>query len=157
AGPEVLGLGLEPDLAQVLAARNLFRAKRLGLPSGQDVALAMGIEPLTEDQLFGGDNVKALQQSTRDDLAGRAPLWFYVLKEAEVLASSEGLGPVGGRIVAEVLIGLLAGDPLSFLGVRPNWRPTLPSATPGEFTLSDLVRLAIPTPSSPPPPPVYGG
>jgi hypothetical protein len=157
AGAEIMGPGLEPDLAQVLAARNLFRAKRLGLPSGQDVALAMGIEPLTEDQLFGGENVQALQQSTRDDLAGRAPLWFYVLKEAEVLAGSEGLGPVGGRIVAEVLIGLLAGDPLSFLGVRPNWTPTLPSATPGHFTLSDLVKLAIPTPESPPPAPVYGG
>ncbi len=157
AAPEVMGLGLEPDLAQVLAARNLFRAKRLGLPSGQDVALAMGIEPLTEDQLFGGENVKGLQQSTRDDLAGRAPLWFYVLKEAEATSDSQGLGPVGGRIVAEVLIGLLAGDPLSFLGVRPNWKPTLPSATPGDFTLSDLVKFAIPTPSSPPPPPVYGG
>jgi Animal haem peroxidase len=157
AAPEVMALGLEPDLAQVLAARNLFRAKRLGLPSGQDVALAMGIEPLTDVQLFGGENVQGLQQSTRDDLAGRAPLWFYVLKEAEVVGSSEGLGPVGGRIVAEVLIGLLAGDPLSFLGVRPNWKPTLPSATPGQFTLSDLVKFAIPTPGSPPPPPPYGG
>jgi hypothetical protein len=154
AAPQVMGLDLSADLARVLAARNLFRAKRLGLPSGQDVALAMGIEPLTDAQLFEGESV---QEETRKDLEGRAPLWFYVLKEAEVEANSEGLGPVGGRIVAEVLIGLLAGDPLSFLGVRPNWKPTLPSATPGQFTLSDLVKFAIPTPSSPPPPPPYGG
>jgi hypothetical protein len=152
AGPEVIGLDLPPNLAQVLAARNLFRAKRLGLPSGQDVALAMGIEPLTDDQLFGDESV---QPSTRDDLAGRAPLWFYVLKEAEVKAEKAHLGPVGGRIVAEVLIGLLAGDPLSFLGVRPNWKPTLPAAAPGQFTLGDLVRFAIPIPGSPPPPPPY--
>jgi hypothetical protein len=157
AAPEVMGLGLEPDLAQVLAARNLFRAKRLGLPSGQDVALAMGIEPLSDAQLFEGENLQGLQQGTRDDLAGRAPLWFYILREAEVKAEKAHLGPVGGRIVAEVLIGLLSGDPLSFLGVRPDWKPTLPSATPGEFTLSDLVRFAIPTPESPPPPPPYGG
>jgi hypothetical protein len=152
AGKEVMGLNLAPDLAQVLAARNLFRAKRLGLPSGQDVSLAMGIEPLAEDELFAPEEVEA---STRADLSGRAPLWFYILKESEVRAESRMLGPVGGRIVAEVLIGLLDGDPLSFLGVRPNWKPTLPSATPGQFTLSDLVKFAIPTPSSPPPPPPY--
>ena len=136
----------------MLAARNLFRAKRLGLPSGQDVSLAMGIEPMTDDELFKEEDVKP---ETQGDLAGRAPLWFYILKESEVRADSKMLGPVGGRIVAEVLIGLLDGDPLSFLGVRPNWKPTLPSATPGQFTLSDLVKFAIPTESSPPPPSPY--
>jgi hypothetical protein len=152
AAPTVMGLDIEESLARMLAARNLFRGKRLGLPSGQDVSLAMGIEPLTDDELF---NEEKVEDSTRADLAGRAPLWFYVLKESEVRAKSKMLGPVGGRIVAEVLIGLLAGDPLSFLGVQPNWKPTLPAATPGTFTLSDLVRFAIPTPSSPPPPPPY--
>jgi hypothetical protein len=117
----------------------------------------MGIDPLTDTELFEGENLAGLQQPTRDDLAGRAPLWFYVLREAEVSAEKAHLGPVGGRIVAEVLIGLLSGDPLSFLGVRPDWTPTLPSATPGQFTLSDLVKFAIPTPESPPPPPPYGG
>lgn len=153
-GPEVLAPGLDPSLAQVLAIRNLFRGKRLGLPSGQDVAFAMGIDPLTDEELFSG---VTLEDSTRKDLAGRAPLWFYVLKEAEVRAGSAHLGPVGGRIVAEVLVGLLAGDPLSFLGVRPSWRPTLPAATSGHFTLSDLVNFAIPMPETPPPPPRYGG
>jgi hypothetical protein len=109
----------------------------------------MGIEPLSDEKLFDGE---AVAEATRKDLAGRAPLWFYVLKEAEVEAESAHLGPVGGRIVAEVLIGLLAGDPLSFLGVRPNWKPML-GETAGEFTLSDLVKFAIPTPSSPPPSP----
>lgn len=142
-------------LAQVLAARNLFRGKRLGLPSGQDVSLAMGIPPLTDAELFAGEDVEKLQQSTRDDLAGRAPLWFYVLKESEVRMGSAQLGPVGGRIVAEVLIGLLAGDPLSFLGVQPNWKPTLPGKTEGRFTLSDIVNLAIPAPEAPEQPPIY--
>jgi hypothetical protein len=150
AAPQVIGLNLSEDLARVLAARNLFRGKRLGLPSGQDVAAAMSIEPLSDEKLFAGEEVA---ETTLKDLAGRAPLWFYVLKEAEVLAGSAGLGPVGGRIVAEVLIGLLAGDPLSFLGVRANWKPTLPSAAAGQFTLSDLVRFAIPVEGTPPPPP----
>lgn len=130
-------------LAQDLAARNLFRGKRLGLPSGQDVSLAMGITPLTDAELFGGEDVEKLKQSTREDLAGRAPLWFYVLKESEVRMKSAQLGPVGGRIVAEVLIGLLDGDPLSFLGVQPNWTPTLPSAKQHHFTLSDLINFAL--------------
>jgi hypothetical protein len=145
AGPEPLVAGFEPAIAQILAVRNLLRAKRLGLPSGQDVARAMGIEPLSDDQLFEG---VAVEGDVRSDLAGRAPLWFYVLKEAEVLAESAHLGPVGGRIVAEVLIGLLDGDPLSFLSVEPNWKPTLPAAVEGTFTLSDLINFAIPAPDT---------
>jgi hypothetical protein len=154
AEAEIITPESDPSLAQVLAARNLFRAKRLGLPSGQDVSEAMGITPLTDDELFAGEEV---QPATREDLAGRAPLWFYVLKESEVRMGSAQLGPVGGRIVAEVLIGLLVGDPLSFLGVKPTWKPTLPAAGEGHFTLSDLVNFAIPGPTSPPPDPPYPG
>lgn len=58
--------------------------------------------------------------------------------------NSERLGTIGGRIVAEVLLGLLEGDPLSFLSVEPNWTPELPGAQPGEFTMADLVRFADP-------------
>jgi len=143
--------GLDPNLAKVLAVRNLIRGKEMGLPAGQDVARAMGIKPLSEEELFQGIE---LDEAVRADLAGRAPLWFYILKEAERKADSAHLGPVGGRIVAEVLIGLLAGDPLSFLGVQPNWRPNL---GPGDgFTLSDLINIAIPAPETPVAPP-YGG
>lgn len=150
AGP--IGEGLDPNLAKDLAVRNLIRGKYMGLPAGQDVALAMGIaQPLSEEELYDGIELEA---SVRDDLAGRAPLWFYVLREAQLKADSSHLGPVGGRIVAEVLIGLLAADPLSFLGVQPNWRPKLGSE--GRFTLGDLINIAIPAPETPTPPP-YGG
>lgn len=142
-----IGQGLDPSLAKDLAVRNLIRGKYMGLPGGQDVALAMGIEPLSEEELFDGTE---LGEAARKDLAGRAPLWFYILKEAEKRADSAHLGPVGGRIVAEVLIGLLAGDPLSYLGVRPNWTPTLGEG--GTFTLSDLVNVAVPAPETPLPP-----
>ena len=58
-------------------------------------------------------------------------------------ARGERLGPVGGRIVAEVLIGLLEGDPGSFLRREPGWRPAgIPAARRGRFTLSDLLRFA---------------
>jgi hypothetical protein len=75
------------------------------------------IDPLTDDQLFSNAN---LDQSVEDGLAGRQPLWFYVLKEAELLTGAEHLGPVGGRIVAEVLIGLLHGDGDPLLRADPG-------------------------------------
>ena len=136
AGPQALFQGANPAEAQSLAARNLFRAQALGLPSGQDVARAMGIEPLKDTLLDG----LPLDTDERADLAGHWPLWFYILKEADTLADGAHLGPVGGRIVAEVLIGLACGDPLSYLGVSPGWKPTL--SENGTFTLTDLVRFA---------------
>ena len=58
-----------------------------------------------------------------------APLWFYILKEAELPPyKAERLGPVGGRIVAEVLVGLLQRDPNSYLYLNAAWKPTPPIA-----------------------------
>ena len=72
------------------------------------------------------------------------PLWFYVLKEAELLEGGRMLGPVGGRIVAEVLLGLLAHDPLSYLSVEPNWTPVRPMAKDdGSFDMPQLLRFAM--------------
>ena len=150
AAPEMVVAGFDPSVAQILAVRNLLRGLRLGLPSGQDIAHAMGVEPLSEEELFGGLEV---EEAVKTALVGQAPLWFYILKEAEKRANSAHLGPVGGRIVAEVLIGLLAGDPLSYLNVNPAWKPTLPAANAGTFTLSDLVNIAVPPPANPAPPP----
>ena len=45
---------------------------------------------------------------------GKAPLWFYVLKEAELVHGGRRLGPVGGRIVAETILGLLELDAMRF-------------------------------------------
>jgi len=75
-------------------------------------------------------------------LTGETPLWFYCLREAEVLNEGRRLGPTGGRIVAEVLIGLLKGDPSSFLRQQPAWRPDLPSSEAEAFTMADLLRFA---------------
>jgi hypothetical protein len=121
-----------PDFAS-LAFRNLLRGVRLGLPSGQTVSRAMGIEPLSDDELDLGD--------VAPSFAAHAPLWYYVLRESKVRANGRRLGPVGGRIVAEVLIGLLAGDPLSYLSVEPSWKPTL-GETESEFAMPDLIKVA---------------
>lgn len=122
-------LALPPEVAPVIASlaeRNLTRGARLGLPSGQSVARAMGIRPLTDTQL-------GLPKP------GPAPLWYYVLREAQVRAKGEHLGPVGGRIVAEVFLGLLSADPSSYLRNDPGWTPFLPSIEAGDFTMPDLI------------------
>jgi hypothetical protein len=106
-----------------LAERNLLRGKRLGLPAGQDVAKAMGCTPLTNAQL--GLSEPGWQ--------GKAPLWFYVLKEAELLGGNR-LGPVGGTIVAEVILGLLAADPTSYFNANPSFDPG-PGYGMGHFLL----------------------
>ena len=70
------------------------------------------------------------------------PLWFYILKEAELLENGLRLGPVGGQIVGEVFIGLLKADRTSYLAGEPNWKPVLPSLAAGEFRITDLLTFA---------------
>lgn len=113
------------DVESSLAFRNLKRGEALGLPSGQDVARLLGV-PVLDGGTLGAPEP--------------TPLWFYILKEAE-LSGGERLGEVGGRIVAEVLLGLLKSDSRSFVNAEPSWRPNL-GPNPGEFTLGDLVVFA---------------
>jgi hypothetical protein len=97
-----------------------------------------------------------LEQSDLTELANyghkldtSTPLWYYTLKEAEVIADGLHLGPVAGRIVAEVFIGLLQTDPTSYLTTQPNWTPTLPSKTgKNHFTMVDLLTYAGVDPTS---------
>ena len=50
------------------------------------------------------------------------------------------IGPVGGRIVAEVFIGILQRDSISYLQQDPNWKPTL--GQDQDFKITDLLRFA---------------
>jgi hypothetical protein len=72
------------------------------------------------------------------------PLWYYVLREAHVMAGGQRLGPVGGRIVGEVFVGLLQLDGESYLA-QPSWRPTLPTRSgrvTGDFRMVDFLAFA---------------
>ncbi len=66
------------------------------------------------------------------------PLFYYVLKEAELVEYGLRLGPVGGRIVGEVILGLLELDPASYLSVDRRWRPTLANRD-GDFRMVDFL------------------
>jgi hypothetical protein len=121
--------GSEPgtDYAS-LANRDLQRGQAVGLASGEAVARRLGVPALTGAQLGLAEH----------GWAGETPLWLYILKEAEVLHDGDQLGPVGGRIVGEVLVGIIDGDPESFRSVDPGWSPTLP-ARDGAFGLGDIL------------------
>ena len=114
-----------------LAQRNLLRHLTFGLPSGQSVARRLGAPILAPGDLadlapFGMD------RST--------PLWFYVLREAEIMRFGARLGPVGARIVGEVFLGLLDADPMSFPNVDQQWTPVF--GTGGDFKIADLLTEA---------------
>ncbi|WP_299737239.1 heme peroxidase family protein [uncultured Roseobacter sp.] len=122
----------------VLAFRNLRRGSQLALPSGQAIAQAIGAAPLSAEQVASGP-VGAVAH--KHGLTENTPLWFYVLKEAEVLHQGVRLGPVGSTIIAETFLGLVHGDHGSFLWQRRNWTPELPSQKPDTFTMADLLRF----------------
>ncbi len=118
-----------------LPVRTLLRQVTWQLPSGQAIArrigvTALGPSDLDELQPFG----LGLERST--------PLWYYVLKEAELIEDGLHLGPVGGRIVAEVVIGLLESDPDAYLSFDRYWRPTLPGRSRNDFRMTDFLTFA---------------
>ncbi|MEB8432107.1 heme peroxidase family protein [Cocleimonas sp. KMM 6892] len=121
---------ISSDSEQSLATRNLLRGQSFLLPSGENIAHAMQrpqaeIDSVTSNaRTVAGNNV---------DISTGTPLWFYLLSEAETIGrettagnfdQGEGLGPVGARIVAETLIGLLESDARSYMTVNRNWEPS---------------------------------
>ena len=77
------------------------------------VARRLGIPPLTAEQIGVAST----------GWRAETPLWFYILREAAVCTGGLRLGPVGGSIVTEVLVGLINKDKASFREVDPEWRP----------------------------------
>jgi len=129
-----------PDAPASLAVRNLLRGRSLGLPSGQSVARFMNLKPLSSSDFTSipGPDVDVV---VRHGFDKETPLWYYILKEAQVQQQGLRLGEVGSRIVAEVFLGLFEGDSNSFFVRNRHWKPTLPAKVPGTFTFADLLRF----------------
>ena len=104
---------VEIDEYHSLAVRDLQRGQGVGLPSGEAVARHLGVRPLSTDEI----GLKSTGWSRE------TPLWYYILREAAVTSSGNRLGPVGGRIVAEVIATLLDRDPASVRFAEPDWEP----------------------------------
>jgi hypothetical protein len=108
------------------------------------MASSFGIPPMTPAQLTAGlpPPEVALLNSSGGILLKQTPLWYYVLREAAVLGGGNQLGPVGGRIVAETFVRMLKRDASSYLNVPGGFTPVLPSVTPGDFTVADLIKFS---------------
>jgi hypothetical protein len=149
------------DAPDSLVLRNLERGFRLKLPSGQSVARAMGVPVLADDAIIIGKAVDKPEQGdvkgsivkvAGEAFAANCPLWTYILAEAaanqisvdipvsgaKTQISTPQLGPVGGRIVAEVFVGLLFSDHSSLLSQDPTWHPAN-----ANFKLKDIVSYAL--------------
>lgn len=122
-------LNLPSDIASnpsSLATRNLLRGQSFMLPSGEAISTKMGIDAAIIDQVSDAANT-----ASGGTLKGCTPLWYYMMMEAEVIGRAddgistpgEGLGPMGGRLVAEVIIGLMELDSRSFLASNRSWQP----------------------------------
>jgi hypothetical protein len=135
-----------------LAERNLRRGLTMGLPSGQDVARHMCVPVIPDKDLKVG---KATKEDTPKNkkltdispaFADNAPLWYYVLAEAQQQFKTDDtpihLGEVGGRIVAEVFAGLMLGDNHSYLAQQPCWTPEPKFLRNGKFGMAELILVA---------------
>ena len=135
------------DPRRNLAFRNLTRARMVRLATGQQMATFMkskgvNFPKLTKAQIRdgkGGVTLDTLSDTQRAKVLKDTPLWFYVLREAEL--NDGALRGVGARIVAETMHRAMEGSQASI--VRDTaWRPTLgPNST--TFRMADLLFFAF--------------
>lgn len=109
-----------------LPEMTLVRGSRIGLPSGQEACRLAGVECISESEI--GFDRQEQDFLRAHGLHKRTPLWYYLLREAELLGirrfrGGECLGPLGSRIVAEVLLGVFSADSEHYLNVAPDWEP----------------------------------
>ena len=138
-----------------LIHRNLLRGMRMGLPTGQAVANYMDVDVIKPGDLRVGKATEDGQKKNKTlaqtvpAFDGNAPLWYYILAEAQQAFRNNDtpirLGKVGGRIVTEVFVGLLLGDKNSFLSQFPGWEPDERLCNPQtkNFQMADLIRAAV--------------
>jgi hypothetical protein len=125
-----------------LPARNLLRGFRMGLPSGQSIAAAIGAPVVPDAELQALTEISPVFEKN-------TPLWYYVLAEADAMQQGKRLGAVGSRIVMETFVGLMMWDGHSFLRQDPSWQPLEAFRNPhGEFRMADFINAAI-KPSEP--------
>lgn len=128
-----------------LARRNLLRGYLLSIPTGQSIAQALNVSPLSEEELKRGNSDETNRVLQDNGFVTKTPLWYYVLKEAEVRADGNALGEVGSCIVCETIIGQLLHDRDSYLVRQPDWTPAMGvKSSDGKSieSIGDFIRFA---------------
>ncbi len=129
-----------PVESRSIAVLDLLMEARLHLPTGQEVAEAFR-EKKIEARTLSTDEIRKGKHECLLAMPGfheNTPLWYYILKEAEVLHQGECLGPIGSRIIAETLVGLIQASEFSILKDK-SWKPDLGGRKPNQFEMADLL------------------
>jgi hypothetical protein len=118
-----------------LPEATLRRAAAVGLPSGQEACRLANVPRLPADQLAYDRQMEVFLK--KNGMLNRTPLFYYLMREAEVSGRAtpggwpgKRLGPLGSRLVAEVILGILNADPDSY--IHSEWQPPLIAGQPGE-------------------------
>jgi hypothetical protein len=135
------------DVRRNLAFRNLTRAKMVKLATGQQMATflkskGVNLTKLTKAQIRDGNNgaeLDNLTQAQRQAVLTNTPLWFYVLREAELNGGK--LAGVGARIVAETFHRAIEGSQHSIIR-DTAFAPTL-GPNSSTFRMVDLLLFAF--------------
>jgi Animal haem peroxidase len=130
-----------------LAFRNLTRAKMVTLATGQQMVTflknrGVAVNKLTNVKIRNGSNgaeLGGLAQAQREAFLKDTPLWFYVLREAEL--NQGKLKGVGARIVAETFHRAMEGSQASIVR-NAAWRPSL-GPNNRTFRMVDLLLFAF--------------
>lgn len=129
-----------------LPFRNLVRSDSVGLCAGEDVAStyaavygAAAVPTLKAEVVEPDPCYRALFQIDTPGGAFRTPLWYYLLREAEVPrmggTQPSHLGPLGSHLVAEVILSAIWYAEVSLLNpsspsgakIRLDWELTSPA------------------------------
>ncbi len=113
------------------------------LASGQQMvtrmkSLGIPVNALTKAQILngkGGAKLDHLTAAEQNSVATRTPLWFYILREAEL--NNGRLKGVGARLVAETFHRAMEGSKFSIVRT-PGFKPDL-GPRPGTFEMTDLL------------------
>jgi len=140
-----------------LPVRTLLRGARAKLPSGQEVADALIEQKLLrpsqklsprdlicKTHVTNDQSAENLKQHPK--LLWHTPLFYYILKEAEVVNEGQQLGPVGSCIVAEVFETILRSDSSSYLnvaGLGSDWKLPKWSFPDGRQDAVDSMRKIV--------------
>jgi len=132
-----------------LAVETLKRNRTLQLQPAQAAIAKINAIPgilqvaeLSAAQLVGGESAAVVQAfNDHPMLKTQTPLWYYMLKEADLLGGGQRLGPLASRVVMEVLHAAIEASEFSILDDE-TWRPTLPSLSGSHFTMPDLIAFS---------------
>lgn len=121
-----------------IPALDLYRARALGLPTGQAVAeriLGSRNKVLMPEQI-----ANLLPDGIKFVFSKQTPLWFYLLAEAEIEERGQNLGAVGSRIIGETFVGILRLTTPSILNEDFQPDPAFCNDA-GEFGMPEMLQF----------------